>query len=224
MTTIELKNTTTLEDYRKAGGNPDSGENQHICGRLVDREVLHCISSTVSALNELCADAKSDYVDYDELMDLSRGYEYEEPAKEHVDEMDRSDVIDWLTSNSVELPNEFGELNPEEDDEDAEELDAGGHLTDEELRQLLIDNCSDWKDFCEQENIEPHDIDVYEHWAVTGWFMKRLAEHGEVTGDLLDFNVWGRSCTGQAIKLDHVIQSIAAEMQILDGQANSWKD
>ena len=216
--TTDLKTTTNLTEYIAAGGNPDSGENQRICGKLVDREVLHCISSTVDLLLRHAEDLDPD-VTTEELMDLSVAKDYEEAGREHVtDTMDRDDLIEWLSNNGHDLPNEFGELD------DAEELDAGGKLTDDELRKMVLDKCDDWEEFCQEHDVEPHENEVYEHWAVTSWFARRLSECGEVTGDLLDFRVWGRTCTGQAIKMDYVIQRIAAGMEILDGQKNSWKD
>lgn len=53
--------------------------------------------------------------------------------------------------------------------------------------------------------------DVYEFWAVDEWLYNRLTKEGEITFEYLDFYVWGRRTTGQAIKLDDVIQKIAAE-------------
>jgi len=38
-----------------------------------------------------------------------------------------------------------------------------------------------------------------------------LEKQGEVVFEMLDFIVWGRQCTGQAIALDGIIQKIAQE-------------
>jgi len=51
--------------------------------------------------------------------------------------------------------------------------------------------------------------EIYEYWAVTKWLAEKLKEKGEVVFELWDFHVWGRQTTGQAIKLDPVIQEIA---------------
>ena len=48
MTTTTLLDSTNLDDYRIAGGDINSPENDRILRRLVDREVLHCMSSLVS--------------------------------------------------------------------------------------------------------------------------------------------------------------------------------
>ena len=56
--------------------------------------------------------------------------------------------------------------------------------------------------------------EIYEFWAVSEWLGDKLKEKGEVTFEMLDFMVWGRQTTGQAIKLDEVIQEIAEELKL----------
>lgn len=51
--------------------------------------------------------------------------------------------------------------------------------------------------------------EVFEWWAVSDWLADRLKEEGEIVGEVLDFCVWGRQTTGQAIYMDPVIQRIA---------------
>ena len=61
----------------------------------------------------------------------------------------------------------------------------------------------------EDEWTEP---EIYEFWSVSDWLYNKLKEKGEIVFECLDFNVWGRQTTGQAIKLDDVIQKIAEEI------------
>lgn len=213
---MQLNETKNLTDYIAAGGHPDSAVNQRIRSRLVEREVLHNLCSTVEFVTQHGQDAEQ--IDYDELMGLLSGQDWEEPGLNRISEMDRDDLLTALGEYGADLP------GVDEDNED-DDADEGGDLSDDQLRQMLIEEIGgDWQEFCDAERLDPHDLDVYEHWAVTSWFKRRLAEHGEITGELLDFDVWGRTCTGQAIAMDHVIASIAAEMEILDGQSSSWKD
>ena len=53
--------------------------------------------------------------------------------------------------------------------------------------------------------------EIYEFWSITEWLAEKLEEKEEITFEYLDFIVWGRQATGQAILLDGVIQDIAKE-------------
>jgi hypothetical protein len=53
-----------------------------------------------------------------------------------------------------------------------------------------------WQDLCESEDIEPHDIEILEHWIVSSWLARKLAAMGERTGDLAGLPVWGRTISG----------------------------
>jgi len=64
--------------------------------------------------------------------------------------------------------------------------------------------------------------EVFEWWAVSKWFLEKLREKKEVVIDTYP-PIWGRTTTGQAILLDSVISEICADMEILEGQANSWE-
>jgi len=70
-------------------------------------------------------------------------------------------------------------------------------------KELNADNIDCW------EWDEP---DIYEFWAVDEWLYNRLTEEGEITFEYLDFYVWGRRTTGQAIYMDEVIQKIAEKI------------
>ena len=67
--------------------------------------------------------------------------------------------------------------------------------TDEEVQELR-DNGSDINE-------------VYEHWLVSDWLLTKLKEQEEPILET-DYAVWwGRTCSGQAICLDHNIQELA---------------
>lgn len=53
--------------------------------------------------------------------------------------------------------------------------------------------------------------EIYEYWAVSEWLADKLESKGEIVFKCLDFIVWGRRTTGQAIYMDEVIQKIAEE-------------
>lgn len=208
-TTTTLIDSTNLDDYRAAGGDINSIENDRILRRLVNREVLHCVSSLVShfAQNEQALSG-SDYT-IDDVISLCSKYP------------DNSDAIEELQEKIDDL-----ECQADGIDSDAEDCET----TDEEHRLLaeaiaLRDSATRLQaelDELESEQDDP--VEALEHWAVTSWFAKRLANHGAITGEIFDFTIWGRTCSGQSISADGIIANIAAEMQILDGQKHSWKD
>lgn len=54
--------------------------------------------------------------------------------------------------------------------------------------------------------------EIYEWWFVTQWLYEHLHQAGEPVIKSDYGYLWGRTCTGQAISLDGVIQSIYAEL------------
>ena len=78
----------------------------------------------------------------------------------------------------------------------------------------------------EHFNLDYDYKEALEHWAVSRWLGEQLQKHGEmVIFDFLDFDaVWGRTTSGQAILLDHVVGEIAEEMEILEGMKHSWEE
>lgn len=64
----------------------------------------------------------------------------------------------------------------------------------------------------EDMDIDPHNREVFEHWAVTDWFAAKLEAAGEkVDKDFAGLCIWARTTTGQAIYADGVIECIYAE-------------
>lgn len=57
-------------------------------------------------------------------------------------------------------------------------------------------------------------VDALEFWVVSEWLAKDLIAHGERVLDTNIGSVWARTCSGQAIYADGVIQSIAVEREI----------
>lgn len=173
------------------------------CREMVQREVIYCASSLISALATLAADASSAAqedagVDYEELLDLHRGYgSWEDAAREHIAQMDREDLKDALEGYV----------------EDPENL---VHMLDRELRERLIQElgaAGDWEDFCDIHRVDREEYAVYEHWIVSDWLARRLENKGEVVArDVAGLTIWGRGSTGQFIYMDHVIQEIYKDL------------
>ena len=51
--------------------------------------------------------------------------------------------------------------------------------------------------------------EVYEHWLVSDWLLTKLKEQEEPILETDNETWWGRTCTGQSIKLDYNIQELA---------------
>lgn len=65
-------------------------------------------------------------------------------------------------------------------------------------------------ELCTEENIDPYEREVFEHWAISNWLASELESRGEkVDRDFHGLTVWARCTTGQAIAVDSVIENIA---------------
>lgn len=169
-------------------------------------------------MHNLCQ-TMQEFAEYhpDEFLELFHRYDYEEAAEyaewEETPDGDPKKVREGLC---------FRKANEHYDEKDKKLHEDDGIEYDEE--EYEYSDASDWADLCYEQNIDAteYPIEVLEFWAVSKWFGERLKEHDEVVEEVLDFNVWGRCTTGQAIAMDGVIVSIAAEMEILPGQRNDW--
>lgn len=76
-------------------------------------------------------------------------------------------------------------------------------------------DCKDLDECCDQATAGESDqsevtAEVYEHWIVSDWLGRQLEKRGEIVGEFKGLTIWGRTCTGQAIFLDEVIQEIGS--------------
>ena len=85
-----------------------------------------------------------------------------------------------------------------------------------------IDICPDCEKNGHIEELEQQPQEVFEWRIVTSWFYEKLKARGCVVLEWGNNHYWGRCTTGQAILLDGIITDICKEMEILDGQVNSW--
>ena len=74
----------------------------------------------------------------------------------------------------------------------------------------------------EQENWEEDTQEIYEWWFVNKFLFDDLKGRGEPVIDSPYGYLWGRTTTGQAIAMDSVIEQIASDMEILQGQKYDW--
>lgn len=206
-----MQNVIYVNDTLKNVSDLTDSDKQTIAERLVSQEIYYCVSRMIS---ELSQDPNCTYIDA--ILEFSS-------KPDELDPMEAANEDDWYSYS--QLKESFDFESPEF------QADLHNMLNDFELayeeRQNffyqatlngIIDinsNCDDWQDLCEHENIDLHSDDyteALEHWIVSDWLAHKLEEWGQlVTLDFLGLTIWGRTCSGQAIYLDHVIQEIAID-------------
>lgn len=87
----------------------------------------------------------------------------------------------------------------------------------------LYDENFDIYNFENIDTQEYEDFKIYEYYIVSNWLCKKLKENNEIVIENDYFYIWGRTCTGQTIILDYVIQKICNDIGILEGGENEWK-
>ena len=214
---------------------------QELGGRLVDREVYYNVSSLISDLMTLVSRANQAVlnqigVTYEDMIALNRRIDYDEAAEAHLDDCDDLDELENMAGFVGDWDNALraAGYNPDNtpfkpidvDDPEAEPEqydDPADYLWDlekeedekflEALRTYIKERVNGHENFCLEFDIDTdeYESEVYEHWIVSNWLADKLAERGEVTGEVCGVTIWGRCCSGQAISMDYVIQQIAAE-------------
>ena len=196
----KTKKFISLEEALKAGND---GQNQEIKGRLIDREVFCNVGPMVEKLLYTADSIDEPLFTWD---DVSNVYSYPEYRGEYADFDGGSE--DQRTEEIERLRDLQSDLYDHITDENEDEIEAKRSKIEDEISEL--------------GNLETEPAEIYEWWAVSGWFAEKLESYGQSIVDAGSVKVWGRRTTGQAILLDYVITCIAADMGILEGQENSW--
>jgi len=165
--------------------------------KMVDQEVMCCLSSIVSDLAQV----------YGAVNRQSPIYGITEEA------FDLSTPID----DYIEAAREGGALIEAYTHESGEErfrwrFEAEPSQASDNFGKGFADEEDAARDACDDLRIEPYQREIYEHWAVSSWLYHKLEERGERVGSFGNLKVWGRGATGQAICIDSVIEDIVAEM------------
>lgn len=75
------------------------------------------------------------------------------------------------------------------------------------------DTESSLRALCEDHDLDPYQLEVFEHWIFSDWLAGKLEAKGEkVDRDFAGMTVWARTTTGQAISIDYVIEQIVSEL------------
>ena len=159
---------------------------QEIAEDLVKNEVLANVNSMVEFI--LANDSKDAPFCYDDIekADIYPAYNGNGVYFEGGSEDEKDEFIKNLQSLLIEMD----EL------EESEET--------EKRRESIESAISDL------EQLYPEEIEILEYWICSDYLIRKLADYGEAV--IKCENIWGRSCYGQAIYMDSVIQQIAKDI------------
>lgn len=159
---------------------------QQLGERLVQAEVYYCVSALVGELIKR-AFGPDPIMGEDDALTLSRraphADDYKDAAPDHVGIVKVGESAWRIIADEEGDTREYSSV--------VEAWRAAFDLAGEDL---------------------PDGPEVYEHWIVSDWLAARLIEEGEsVARDVMGLTIWGRTCTGQSMVLDSVIQKIALD-------------
>lgn len=180
----------------------DSAKLHEASRRLVAENVLVCVSGLVYGLTQHIGELSRECqeaigFDEDDALELWHRApdvdEYRENAPEGYS-VREDEERGWIW----EFTDSAGEILSDGDSYDDDEESAWRAAYDDAGEDL------------------PDGAEIYEHWAITDWFAGKLEERGEtVRRDILGgLTVWARPTTGQAIAIDHVVETIAREFYL----------
>lgn len=201
---MTTKNIKPLDQVLREGND---GKNQRIKGDFVAKHI-YC---NVGSLVEYCL-RNPDGDSPVQLEEIENYYSYPEWSKTVLGE-------DLYFAGGTEedketFLEEFDRLTDESQELlDKEEISEATHEHNSELIEEARNEVND---------LESEPQEIYEWWAVSSYLFEQLQKRGYCVADAGSCYVWGRTTTGQAILLDHVITVVCADMGILEGQENEW--
>lgn len=194
----------TIEQALKAA---NSSENQSIKSKFVGMHVYCNVNSLCEyIINKGFEDSNAPF----SLDDLYNYYSYPEYIGKYAsfyggNDNERKEEIERLKESAHVLVNNpkwgFNESLTRSIDDQVLEIES-------EINEL--------------ESLEVEPVEIFEWWAISQYLFEKLKDLGCCVVDAGSCYIWGRTTTGQAVLLDHCISKICAEMEILEGQSNSW--
>ena len=166
---------------------------QRRAARLVEREVHACMSSLVAT--------------------LAAGYSTGLPRK-----TEAGIALDDLAQQAEHLASPVLDYEGAAREAGWTRIKHSGMFNGPLGSDIRLADFESWEECCEENGIEPHECEVFEHWSVSSWLAEKLIAKGErVDTDFAGLNVWARTTTGQAISADSVIETITAETGYASG-------
>lgn len=174
----------------------NSDINQKIKRQLVDRDVLACVTDMV-------ADLINNEVD---------GWSYEDF------ENSTAEVSPCCYADSREATEDDLEAICTAADIDYNDPDSQDEIDFDDWR--ICESCGE---AFHKDDAEYNDAEAYEFWIVDSSLGEDMRNRGEMILERYLGYIWGRQGTGQAIYLDGIIDEIAHDRGILEGQKYSWE-
>jgi len=203
--------TTTTQTINEVLRNGNSTTNQRIKEKFIEQHVYANVNSMVEyIINKGHEDSEAPF----NLDDVTNYYTYPEYI---------NTFANFLGGDYDMWQAEIERLNDLKNElEDKEPADL--YTTDNAKETIQYTNSQAIEQIEEDieslENLENEPQDIFEWWMVSSYLCEKLEAQGCCVID--SEGIWGRTTTGQAILLDYVITRICADMEILEGQSNSW--
>lgn len=200
---------------------------QRKCNNLVHQHVYICQSSLVDEM------LRREIFEYDDIEGLQQPKDESDLAYDYEDEWEKYKAAkdeklatfrDYLILKEVSLGSDLSNYADDDLEELCpDELDDWNELL--ELRETLEEDLIyDFAEYLKEiENVDEWDlteeVEIFEWWVVSDWLQHQLEERGEafLKNDYGDW--WGRSCSGQAIAIDSVIESIVKDYEAKYGES-----
>jgi len=213
---------------------------QELASRLVQQHIVCCVSSLIEGLMKVSSELDYKVfedafdIDVDELHSLCQRPDYETAVRDFI--FDDADAVDLesIAEDNGDWEDIVAEVAPKimeatkknknsnttfytyagtderfEDEDEAKESAIESVMP--ALREAVWKITTDYESVCTNHGLDYEYTDVYEHWVVSDWLSRRLAEKGEVIGEVCGLTIWGRCTTGQSISIDAVVSGIAVE-------------
>ena len=158
---------------------------QRACGLWVERNIGPCVSSLMYDVGRNLEECSRIFdFDYDEAVGWFQREDFEEVVSYHISNLDRDEVVEYLTGRSIEC----------RDDEDIATL-----------REAMFEDIKseDLDEYARENGIDPDYDEVYEHYIVnSSWAADDLRAYGQIVFEFGGLTIFGRCTTGQSMSLD----------------------
>ncbi len=168
---------------------------QRACGLWVERNIGQCVSSLMYNVGRNLEECSRIFdFDYDEAFGWFQREDYEGAVSYHISNLDRDEVVEYLTGRSIEC----------RDDEDIATL-----------REAMFEDIKseDLDEYARENGIDPDYDEVYEHYIVnSSWAADDLRAYGQIVFEFGGLTIFGRCATGQSLSLDGWVRRLMRDL------------